>query len=100
MVAVFNPPLVARDGAVPATTTVFTTAGPTSPPDPSSQSRTSAIPIAPIVGGVVSGAALAIFVVLAWIWWGRCLRRKAAKERKEKVRHFFFFLGGGGLEYI
>ncbi|KAI1790694.1 hypothetical protein LXA43DRAFT_466881 [Ganoderma leucocontextum] len=46
---------------------------------------TSAIPVAAIAGGTAAGVAIALVAVIGWTWWGRCIKRKAAKERKQAL---------------
>ena len=44
------------------------------------------IPVAPIAGGAAGGVFLAVAVVVAWVWWGKCIKRRDKKEKKEAVR--------------
>jgi hypothetical protein len=46
----------------------------------------ASVPIAAIVGGVVGGVALAIFLVIIWKHWGRTIKRTERQRRKEVVR--------------
>lgn len=50
------------------------------------------IPVAPIAGGAAGGVFLAVAVVLAWVWWGKCIKRRDMKEKKEAVRGFLLLL--------
>ncbi|KAI0713866.1 hypothetical protein C8Q76DRAFT_796786 [Earliella scabrosa] len=50
------------------------------------QSRGSDVPVAVIASGTAVGVVLALVAVIGWTWWGRCIKRRAAKERKEAVR--------------
>ncbi|VDB88631.1 unnamed protein product [Peniophora sp. CBMAI 1063] len=64
------------------TETIFE--GPTATPSSSSKAtHDTPVPISAIVGGAAAGVALALAVVLAWTWWGRCIHRRQAKARKE-----------------
>ncbi|KZT66723.1 hypothetical protein DAEQUDRAFT_767812 [Daedalea quercina L-15889] len=49
-----------------------------------SRAKTS-IPVAPIAGGAAGGVFLAVAVVVAWVWWGKCIKRKTLKERRETL---------------
>ena len=74
-----------RDGVPVSTTTVIPSGTPTttiitgdgSPP----------IPIAAIVGGTVAGVLLAVGMVVAWVLWGRCIKREQQKEKRELVSY-------------
>ncbi|GBE82568.1 predicted protein [Sparassis crispa] len=63
------------------TTTI--TSGSASPTQAASSKST--VPIAPIVGGAVGGAFLAVAAVLIWKWWGWCIKRQGEKDRKEAL---------------
>ncbi|KAH9946420.1 uncharacterized protein BXZ73DRAFT_95918 [Epithele typhae] len=67
------------------TTTTFTRPGaqPTAATSPS-QPR-STVPVAAIAAGTTAGVLLALVAVVGWTWWGRCIKRKAAKQRKETL---------------
>ena len=43
------------------------------------------VPIGAIVGGVCAGAAAACIITIAWILWGRSIKRKQLKERQQAV---------------
>ena len=45
----------------------------------------SDIPIAAIAGGTAGGVLLAIAAVIAWKWWGSCIKRDQEKKQKEAV---------------
>ena len=47
--------------------------------------RGSNIPIATIAGGIAGGVLLAIAAVIAWKWWGSCIKRDQEKKQKEAV---------------
>lgn len=75
------------------TTTIFAggssaTAGPTI----ESNSSSNSIPLAPIIGGAVGGVCLALIVVMGWMWWGSCIRRRDAEKRKEEVSFSYSLL--------
>lgn len=74
------------------TLTVYSsgTSTPSDLPDLSGGGGTS-VPIAAIVGGVVGGVALAIFLVIIWNQWGRVIKRTERKRRKEVVRSCILF---------
>lgn len=75
--------LPVRDGVLVSTTTIIPSGTPTativegdgSPP----------VPIAAIVGGTVAGVLLAVGIVVAWVSWGRCIKREQRKEKQELV---------------
>ena len=50
------------------------------------------IPVAPIAGGAAGGVFLAVAVVVAWVWWGKCIKRRDMKEKKEAVRALLLLL--------
>ncbi|ETW85573.1 hypothetical protein HETIRDRAFT_470647 [Heterobasidion irregulare TC 32-1] len=45
--------------------------------------RGSDIPIAAIAGGTAGGVLLAITAVIAWKWWGSCIKHDQEKKQKE-----------------
>ena len=77
-------------GPVLVTTTIFTGPAHTASISPVPMNSSSP-PFAAIVGGIAGGIVLAVVAVIAWTWWGRCLKRKAMKERAEYVSFFFSF---------
>jgi len=46
------------------------------------QRTKSSVPVAPIAGGAAGGVVLAVAIVVAWVWWGKCIKRKTLKERQ------------------
>ncbi|KAH9830962.1 uncharacterized protein C8Q71DRAFT_862098 [Rhodofomes roseus] len=54
-------------------------------PTGATQHAKSSIPVAPIAGGAAGGVVLAVAVVVAWVWWGKCIKRKTVKERQEAL---------------
>jgi len=64
------------------TTTIFTY--PTAK-DPISQKSGVSVPVAAIVGGVTAGMLLAFIVTASWVYWGKSIKRTAAKEQSETV---------------
>ncbi|KAJ3901044.1 hypothetical protein F5879DRAFT_992322 [Lentinula edodes] len=63
------------------TTTVFASSSAT--PTSSNKSSTSSVPVAAIAGGVTGGAVLAVAIVIAWIVWGRSIKRQKVKQQRE-----------------
>ncbi|KIY64584.1 hypothetical protein CYLTODRAFT_445896 [Cylindrobasidium torrendii FP15055 ss-10] len=70
------------------TTTIYPYASGTvvSQPSASTVHSNSSAPIAPIVGGLVGGAVLALLVVVCWMLWGRSIDRQKAREAKELAK--------------
>ncbi|KAI0781285.1 hypothetical protein BD413DRAFT_464631 [Trametes elegans] len=68
-------------------TTTITTGGSSPLPTVAAvqQHRSANVPVGPIVGGTVAGFVLALAVVIGWVWWGKCIKRKKAKEVKEAL---------------
>ncbi|KAJ4498882.1 hypothetical protein C8R41DRAFT_915990 [Lentinula lateritia] len=64
------------------TTTVFASSPVT--PTSSNKSSTSSVPVAAIAGGVTGGAVLAVAIVIAWIIWGRSIKRQKDELRITK----------------
>lgn len=62
----------ARQQPSVVTKTVFS--GPSQTQASSGQSKSTAVPVLPIVVGVLSGVLLVCAVVGGWIWWGRKLK--------------------------
>ena len=69
---------------VPSLVTTTVTQGGTA--QPTAAPSHSDLPVPAIAGGTAAGVALALLAVVGWTWWGRCLKRRAAKQRKEAVR--------------
>jgi hypothetical protein len=38
-----------------------------------------------IIGGLVGGFFTACIVVIGWVWWGKCIKRKQAKQKKDAL---------------
>ena len=85
-------PFNSDPGPVLVTTTIFTVPSPTRSQAVSQASSTPSLPIGAIAGGTAGGIVLAVALVVAWTWWGRCLKRKAAKERAEHVSDHHLFI--------
>ncbi|TCD60268.1 hypothetical protein EIP91_010447 [Steccherinum ochraceum] len=64
-----------------STTTVF----PKGTALPVATVHRSQLPLASIIGGAVAGVALAIVVVIGWVWWGKCIERGKRKERAKML---------------
>jgi membrane protein implicated in regulation of membrane protease activity len=84
-----QPPLTSSPaaGVQIVTLTVFSSGSstPSSLPALSAGGGTS-VPIAAIVGGVVGGMVMAVFLVIIWKHWGRKIKRTERQRRKEAVR--------------
>jgi len=65
------------------TTTLFTT--PTPSHTGSQVHPLSSISIGAIVGGTIAGSALAVLVVVTWIYWGKQIQKTKRKQEEELV---------------
>lgn len=65
------------------TTTLFTT--PTPGHTGSQVHSLSSISIGAIVGGTIAGSALAVLVVVIWIYWGKQIQKTKRKQEEELV---------------
>lgn len=78
-----TPPATPQSLVEVVTTTIWTT-DPTPfyvPPTASS----NRLPLGAIIGGLVTGFFTACVVVIGWVWWGKCIKRKQAKQRKKAL---------------
>jgi len=80
------------------TTTLFTT--PTSGHTDSQVHPLSSIPIGAIVGGTIAGSALAVLVVVTWIYWGKQIQKTKRKQEEEQVCVPYFEEGDSPLTMI
>ncbi|KAF9070307.1 hypothetical protein BDP27DRAFT_1419997 [Rhodocollybia butyracea] len=67
---------------------ITTTVSPSSSPSSTAPARNGSavsVPIAAIVGGTLGGAFLAVIFVVAWMIWGRAIKRKREKRERETI---------------